>query len=453
MQTTRTTLAATMLFSALILSVALSQNYANAQTVPASIPSWFHYKAMLWANGQISDQDFLNSIQTLVSGQNFANSSSSGNGMQGMSGMGNMSGMSNMSGINSVSDSLLSAMGQTIYCNDMQGMAYNPQVMSQMANCNTQAMSGMSGMSGMSSSGNNMQGTSSTPSNCVNTQSLPGQSSQCSYGPSLFDEIANNMIGMSSMFTFDAYTQGMMNGMSGTQSSMLSSPSALADLSGVLSSGVLSSSDYAKYFSSPARSVGQINIDVERHTNNCNTNDFPRVDWAFCNQSGSDLNHQHLSHADLVGTDLSGTNLYKSDLVQANLDFANFTNAQMENADFSSANMSGTQMIGTHMPYADLDFVTLNGANMTGADLKASQMRWATMERVSFNGANLDNALLMNTDLRGADFRGASLQGTGFADADLTGANFNGDDLRSVDLGSAILTGAQLHCINNPVCN
>lgn len=448
MQTTRIKLAAvTLIFSVLILSVALSQNYANAQTVPASIPSWFHYKAMLWANGQVSDQDFLDSIRTLTSGQNFANSSSYTNSMQGMSGM------SNMLGINSVSGSLLSAMGQTIYCNDIQGMAYNPQTMSGMANCNTQAMSGMSGMSGMASSGNSMQGTSSTPSNCVNTQSLPGQSSQCNYGPSLFDEVANNMMGMSGMFTFDSYTQGMMNGMSGTQSGMLSSPSALADLSGVLSSGVLSVSDYAKYFSSPARSVGQVNIDVARHANNCNLENFPRVDWAFCNHSGEDLTHDDLSHANLVGTDLAGVNLYKSDVVQSNLDFANLTKAQMENTDFSSAHMSGTQMIGTDASWSDYNFVTLNGANMTGANLKDSTMRWATMERVSFNGANLDNTLLMNSDLRGSDFRGASLQGTGFAGADLTGANFNGDDLRSVDLGSATLTGAQLHCINNPVCN
>lgn len=445
MQTTRIKLAAvTLFFSALILSVALSQNYANAQTVPATMPSWFHYKAMLWANGQISDQDFLDSIRTLTSGQNFANSSSYTNSMQGMSGMNNMSEIS-------MSDSLLSAMGQTIYCNDIQGMAYNPQTMSGMANCNNvQSLSGMNGMSG--TSGNGMQVPSSS-SNCVNTQSLPGQSSQCSTGPSLFDDVANNMVGMSAMFTFDSYTQGMMNGMSSTSSNMLSSPSALADLSGVLSSGSLSLSDYVKYFSSPARSSNDITIDVSRHASNCQTANFPRVDWEFCNQSGSDLNHASLSSSNLIGADFAGANLYKSDLVEANLDFANFTNAEMENSDFSSAHVSGTQMIGTHMPSADFDFATLNGANMTGADLKGSQMRWATMERVSFNDANLNNALLMNTDLRGSDFRGASLQGTGFAGADLTGANFNGDNLRSVDLGSAILTGAQLHCINNPVCN
>lgn len=452
MQTTRITLvAATLLFSALILSVALPQNYANAQTVPASIPSWFHYKVMLWANGQLSDQDLLNSIQTLVSGQNFANSSSYTNNMQGMSGMSNMSGMSSVPGISSTADSLLSAMGQTIYCNDVQGMAYNPQAMSEMANCNTQSMSGMGGMSGMSSSGNGMQGAAS--SNCLNTQSLPGQSSQCSTGPSLFDEIEGNLVGMAQMFTFNAYTQGMMQGMSGTQSAMLSTPNALADLAGVLSSGNLTSSDYAKYFSSPARSVNQVNMDVTRHASNCQSDNFPRVDWAFCNYAGVDLNHDHLSHADLVGTDLAGANLYKSDLVQANLDFANLTNAKMENTDFSTSNMSGTQMIGTDASWSDYNFATLNGANMTGANLQDSTMRWASMERVSFNGANLDNTLFMNSDLRGADFRGASLQGTGFAYADLTGANFDGDDLRGADLGSAILTGASLHCLNNPICN
>ncbi|MFZ1076286.1 MAG: hypothetical protein WAN47_02520 [Nitrosotalea sp.] len=149
MQTTRITLTAvTLLFSVLILSMGLSQNHASAQVMPTTIPAWFHYKALLWANGQISDQDFINSIQTLVSGQNFANSSS--NNMQGMSGMSaNMSGMSSMSGISSTSDGLLTAMGQTIYCNDVQSMAYNPQAMSEMTNCNTQGMSGMSGMNGM----------------------------------------------------------------------------------------------------------------------------------------------------------------------------------------------------------------------------------------------------------------------------------------------------------------
>ncbi|MGI0046704.1 MAG: pentapeptide repeat-containing protein [Nitrosotalea sp.] len=457
MQTTRITLTvSTLLFSALILSVTMPQNDANAQVMPTTIPAWFHYKAILWANGQISDQDFLNAIQTLISGQNVTSSTSSNGNMQGMSGMSTTTGTS-------TADSLLTAIGQTVYCNDVEGMQYNAQaMMSAISNCNNiQAMSGMAGvgvmgsMSGMASSGVNlMRGIPTSVSSCQNAQQQTGQSSPCFTRPSVFDEIANDMIGMSQLFTFSAYSQGMMNTMAGgPQPSMLATPSALQALSDVLSSGSLNTADYIKYFGSPARSTNDINRDVSNQVGNCRSSSFPRVNWEFCDHSGINLDHGDLTHANLIGSDLSGANLYKADVVQANLDFANLTNAQMDNIDLEGSNMSGTQLSGASMPFADFTYVTLNGANMTGTDLHQSQMRWATMERVSFQNANLNGALFMNSDLEGADFRGASLQGTGFAGADLTGANFNGDDLRSVDLGSATLTGASLHCINNPLCN
>ncbi|HJU14592.1 MAG TPA: pentapeptide repeat-containing protein [Candidatus Nitrosotalea sp.] len=429
------------ILSITLVSSLLSQNYASAMDMPSTIPSWFHYKAILWANGQMSDQDFLNAIQELTSGQSMSNSPSS-NGMQGMGGM---------SGTSSTTDNLLASIGQLIYCNDVQGMTYSPQAMAAMENCNA-VMPSMSGMSGGTSSSNSMAGIPASSSNCVNTQSLPGQSSQCSVAPSFFDEIAGNMVGISSMFTFDAYTQGLTNGMAGMTNNPLFTAASLQSLAGVLSSGTLNAADYDKYFTTPTRDINQISVDVDRHTSNCNSENFPEVDWEFCNKAGDDLNHAHLSKSNLIGADLAGANLYKSDLVEANLDFANLTNTQMENIDLSSASMSGTYLAGANVKSSDFNFVTMNGANMTGATLQDSTMRWATLERDSFNGANLNGVLFMNSDLRGSDFRGASLQGTGFAYADLTGANFDGDDLKGVDLGGATLTGASLHCINNPVC-
>lgn len=443
MRVRQTIFISTMLFSVLLMTIGLPQNSASAQVMPTTIPPWFHYKALLWANGQISDQDFLSAVSELVSGQHVTNSSSSTNAMGEPPGTGN------------AYDSLLSAMGQMLYCNSIQGMSPSPDMMSGMENCNIQGMAGLSVMSDLGSgSGTSPSVTSGVPSNCINTQGLPGQPLMCAGRPTLFSDIENIVNGMSGTLTFDYYTQGIMNRMSGTplNPNMLVDPGMLAKLAGVLSSGTLTSADYVKYFGSPLLSSSRINTDLQYHEENCKSMNFPTVQWAFCDHSGTNLNHAHLSDSDLTGVDLSGANLYKSDLVDAHLNYANLTSAQMENSDFSGADMSGIQMVNTYAPSSTFRLVTLNGANMTGANLKQSTMAFSTMERVSFKGANLNGAEMLQSDLKGSDFRGADLKGASFSYSDLTGANFDGDDLAGVDLGSAILTGASLHCINNPIC-
>lgn len=100
-------------------------------------------------------------------------------------------------------------------------------------------------------------------------------------------------------------------------------------------------------------------------------------------------------------------------------------------------------------PFADCNFVTLDGAQLAGADLGGIQLYAATINGGTLDNANLDRAQLSRATINGASLTGAYLTtsnmlGARVIQANLTGASLAYADLTAASFAGSILTGALL---------
>ena len=136
----------------------------------------------------------------------------------------------------------------------------------------------------------------------------------------------------------------------------------------------------------------------------CSRPPQPKVNWAGCDFSETEIINANLKFANLTNTKFAGANLENSDLSHANMENADLTLANLENADLSGATFVRAEFPSAYLRGANLTKTKCNFALFIMADMRGVMLQGADCTNANFRNADLEKANLTDTILEGASF-------------------------------------------------
>jgi len=170
----------------------------------------------------------------------------------------------------------------------------------------------------------------------------------------------------------------------------------------------------------------------------CSRPPQPKVNWAGCDFSETEIINANLKFANLTNTKFAGANLENSDLSHANMENANLTLANLENTDLSHANLA----------HADLSH-----SNLVNAKLLQSKMEDANLSYSDIRNASLIGTKLIRTDLNDVNLFKADLTRAVVIDSNFKNSNLNQTNFFSSHIENVDWTNTKFFKTNIPSCN